>query len=156
VSAPGASVSASKDGSASVSGGGASVRVGGRKSSTASESATRAASQAAVAQQPPSAPAAVPPPTAGPTDEEVDRMSEDADKLETRADTVQEGLDRLKEQQAASGYGLRADMLAAQQRMNLFLKKGNDALHRRDTANAQKYFDQADAEISKLEKFLGH
>ena len=155
VKSPHGSVSATKDGSASINGGNASVKVAGR--SNASAAATRAASQAAVSQQPPSAtPAAVPPPTAGPSDDEVDRISEDADKLETRADTVQEGLDRLKEQQAASGYGLRADMVAAQQRMSLFLKKGNEALHRRDTANAQKYFDQADTEISKLEKFLGH
>ena len=40
--------------------------------------------------------------------------------------------------------------------MGLFLRKANDALQRVDTANAQKYFDQADTEISKLEKFLGH
>jgi hypothetical protein len=36
------------------------------------------------------------------------------------------------------------------------MSKGNSALEHGDTANAQKYFDQADAEISKLEKFLGH
>ncbi len=47
-------------------------------------------------------------------------------------------------------------MVSAQQRMNLLLRKGKDALQRGDTANAQKYFDQADTEISKLEKFLGH
>ena len=156
VSSPHASVSATKDGAASVNGGGASVRVGGRKSATASESATRAASQAALAQQPPSAPAAVPPSSAKPSDAEIDRLDDDGDKLETRADTVSEGLDRLKEQQAASGLGLRADMVSAQQRMNLYLRKGKDALQRGDTANAQKYFDQADTEISKLEKFLGH
>jgi hypothetical protein len=40
--------------------------------------------------------------------------------------------------------------------MTLFLNKANNALQKGDTANAQKYFDQADAEISKLEKFLGH
>jgi serine/threonine protein kinase len=156
VKSPHASVSATKDGAASVNGGGASVKVGGRKSASASESATRAASQAALAQQPPSAPAAVPPSSAKPSDAEIDRLDEDGDKLETRADTVSEGLDRLKEQQAASGLGLRADMVSAQQRMNLFLRKGKDALQRGDTANAQKYFDQADTEISKLEKFLGH
>ena len=94
--------------------------------------------------------------SAKPSDAEIDRLDDDGDKLETRADTVSEGLDRLKEQQAASGLGLRADMVSAQQRMNLFLKKGKDALQRGDTANAQKYFDQADTEISKLEKFLGH
>jgi serine/threonine protein kinase len=156
ISSPHASVSATKDGAASVNGGGASVRVGSHKSASASADATRAASQAALAQQPPSAPAAVPSTNSAPSDADIDRLDDDGDKLETRADTVSEGLDRLKEQQAASGLGLRADMVSAQQRMNLFLKKGKDALQRRDTANAQKYFDQADTEISKLEKFLGH
>jgi hypothetical protein len=47
-------------------------------------------------------------------------------------------------------------MVAAQQRMTLLLNKANNALQHGDTTNAQKYFDQADAEISKLEKFLGH
>jgi serine/threonine protein kinase len=154
VSAPNASVRATKDGAASVNGGGSSVRVGGR--SNASAAATRAASQAAVSQQPPSAPAAVPPPSSGPSADEVQRLADDGEKLSVRADTVTEGLNTLKQQQAASGLGLRADMVSAQQRMGLFLKKGNDALQHNDTANAQKYFDQADAEISKLEKFLGH
>ncbi len=155
IKSPHGSVRATKDGSASIDGGGASVRVGGH--SNASAAATRAASQAALSQRPPSTPAAVPPPSsAKPSDAEIDRLDDEGDKLETRADTVGEGLDRLKEQQAASGLGLRADMVSAQQRMNLFLKKGKDALQRGDTANAQKYFDQADIEISKLEKFLGH
>jgi eukaryotic-like serine/threonine-protein kinase len=153
VSAPGASVSATKDGSASVTAPGASVRVG-RKN--ASASATRAASQAALSQQPPSAPAAVPSTNAGPSAEEVQRITDDGEKLGVRADTVNEGLNALKQQQANSGYGLRADMVAAQQRMSLLLNKANNALQKGDTANAQKYFDQADTEISKLEKFLGH
>ncbi|HEY2823436.1 MAG TPA: protein kinase [Candidatus Acidoferrum sp.] len=149
VSAPGASVSATKDGSASVSAPGASVRVG-RKS------ASRASAQAPSAQTPPSAPAAVPPANPGPSAEEVQRITDDGEKLGVRADTVNEGLNTLKQQQAASGLGLRADMVSAQQRMSLLLNKANNALQHGDTANAQKYFDQADAEISKLEKFLGH
>jgi hypothetical protein len=154
IKSPHGSVSATKDGSASIKGGNASVNVGGH--SNASAAATRAASQAAVAQQPPSAPAAVPPPNPGPSADEIQRLTDDGEKLSVRADTVTEGLNTLKQQQAASGLGLRADMVSAQQRMGLFLKKGNDALQHGDTANAQKYFDQADAEISKLEKFLGH
>jgi eukaryotic-like serine/threonine-protein kinase len=155
VSAPGASVSATKDGSASVTAGGASVRARGHNN--ASASATRAASQAALSQQPPpSAPAAVPPANPGPSAEEVQRITDDGEKLGVRADTVNEGLNALKQQQANSGYGLRADMVAAQQRMSLLLSKANNALQKGDTANAQKYFDQADTEISKLEKFLGH
>jgi serine/threonine protein kinase len=153
VKAPHASVSATKDGAASVTGGGASVRVGGRNN--ASAAATRAASQAALSQQPPpSAPGAVPPPS--PSADEIQRLTDDGEKLQVRQDTVNEGLNALKQQQASSGYGLRADMVAAQQRMTLFLNKANNALQKGDTANAQKYFDQADAEISKLEKFLGH
>jgi hypothetical protein len=150
IKSPHGSVSASKDGATSINGGKASVNVAGR-----SAAATRAASQAAV-QQPPSAPAAVPPPNSGPSADEIQRLTDDGEKLSVRADTVTEGLNTLKQQQAASGLGLRADMVSAQQRMGLFLKKGNDALQHGDAANAQKYFDQADAEISKLEKFLGH
>jgi eukaryotic-like serine/threonine-protein kinase len=153
ISAPGASVSATKDGSASVTAGGAAVRVAGRNASAATRAASRAAAQA---QQPPSAPAAVPSPNSGPSADEIQRLTDDGEKLNVRADTVNEGLNTLKQQQAASGLGLRADMVSAQQRMGLFLKKGNDALQHGDTANAQKYFDQADGEISKLEKFLGH
>src|SRR5579871_2320992 len=153
IKGPHGSVSATKDGSASITGGNSSVKVAGRKN--ASAAATRAASQAALSQQPPSAPAAVPSPT-GPSADDIQRLTDDGEKLSVRADTVTEGLNTLKQQQAASGLGLRADMVSAQQRMALFLKKGNDALQHGDTANAQKYFDQADSEISKLEKFLGH
>jgi hypothetical protein len=46
-------------------------------------------------------------------------------------------------------------MAASQQRAQAYLAKGNAALQARDLANAQKYFDMADAEIAKLEKFLG-
>ena len=44
----------------------------------------------------------------------------------------------------------------SQERAKAYLAKGNSALKAGDTVNAQKYFDLADTEISKLEKFLGH
>ncbi|HEY1924761.1 MAG TPA: serine/threonine-protein kinase [Candidatus Acidoferrum sp.] len=150
VASPHASVSATKDGAASVTGGGASVRVG------RGASASRTQSAQAPTAQPPSAPPAVPPADAVPNAQEIVRLTEDGEKLGVRADTVNEGLNALKQQQSASGYGLRSDMVASQQRMTLFLNKANNALQHGDTANAQKYFDQADGEISKLEKFLGH
>jgi serine/threonine protein kinase len=155
IKSPHSSVSATKDGSTSITGGNASVKVAGRNN--ASAVATRAASQAALSQQPPNAPAAaVPPPSSAPSADQIQQLTDDGEKLSVRADTVNEGLNTLKQQQSASGLGLRADMVSAQQRMGLFLKKANDALQHGDTANAQKYFDQADSEISKLEKFLGH
>jgi hypothetical protein len=154
IKSPHGSVKATKDGAASINGGGASVRVGGRKNAPAATSSSGAQTPSASAAA--SAPAAVPPSNPGPSAEEIQRLTDDGEKLSVRADSVNEGLNTLKQQQAASGLGLRADMVSAQQRMGLFLRKGNDALQHGDTVNAQKYFDQADAEISKLEKFLGH
>jgi eukaryotic-like serine/threonine-protein kinase len=99
-----------------------------------------------------SAPAA----PAGPSPEELAQLDDDADKLNIREATVTQSLNTLRQQQAASGYNLRADMAAAQERAQAYLTKGNSALRAKDTANAKKYFELADAEIAKLEKFLGH
>ena len=100
--------------------------------------------------------AATPSVPAGPSSEELAKLEDDADKLNVRAATASHSVDTLRQQQAASGYNLRADIAAAQERMQLYLAKGNAALKAKDTAGAQKYFDLADAEISKVEKFLGH
>lgn len=101
--------------------------------------------------------AAAPPsvPT-GPSPEELAKLEDDADKLNVRAATASHSVDTLRQQQAASGYDLRADIAAAQERMQLYLAKGNAALKAKDAVGAQKYFDLADAEISKVERFLGH
>ena len=93
---------------------------------------------------------------AGPSPEELAKMEDDADKLNIRAATVSHSLDTLRQQQNAAGYSLRSDMASAQERMRAFLAKGNAALAAKDIVNAQKYFDLADREVSKLEKFLGH
>ena len=83
-------------------------------------------------------------------------MEDEADKLKIRASTVSHSLDTLRQQQNAAGYSLRADMASAQERMQTYLAKGDAALAAKDLASAQKYFNLADGEISKLEKFLGH
>jgi eukaryotic-like serine/threonine-protein kinase len=100
--------------------------------------------------------AASPPVPAGPSPEELARLDDDADKLNIREATVSHSLDTLRQQQERSGYGLRADMASSQERARAYLAKGNSALKAGDTVNAQKYFDLADTEISKLEKFLGY
>jgi hypothetical protein len=97
-----------------------------------------------------------PAPPAGPSAEELAKMEDDADKLNIRAATVSHSLDTLRQQQNTAGYSLRADMASAQERMQAYLAKGNAALAAKDVVNAQKYFDLADREVSKLEKFLGH
>jgi len=97
-----------------------------------------------------------PPVPAGPSPEEIAKMEDDADKLNIRASSVSHSLDTLRQQQNAAGYSLRADIASAQERMLAYLAKGNAALAAKDLTKAQKYFDLADGEISKLEKFLGH
>jgi eukaryotic-like serine/threonine-protein kinase len=93
---------------------------------------------------------------AGPSPEEITKMEDEADKLNIRAQTTSQSIDTLRRQQQAAGYDIRSDVAASQQRMQLYIAKGNDALKAQDLKNAQKYFDLADAEITKLEKFLGH
>jgi serine/threonine-protein kinase len=97
-----------------------------------------------------------PPTPAGPSPEEITKMEDAADKLNIRAQTASQSIDTLRHQQQAAGYDIRSDVAASQQRMQLYIAKGNDALKAQDLKNAQKYFDLADAEITKLEKFLGH
>jgi serine/threonine protein kinase len=78
------------------------------------------------------------------------------DQLNGRAASVSQSLDNLKRRQSAQGYGLRGDVVSAEQRMQAYLSKAQAALQRQDGPTAKKYFEQADQEISFLEKFLGH
>jgi eukaryotic-like serine/threonine-protein kinase len=97
---------------------------------------------------------AAPPP--GPSPEEIAKAEDEADKLNVRAAAATQSIDTLRRQQLAAGYNLRADISSSEQRMQVDLAKGNAALTNHDLKNAQKYFDLADAELSKIEKFLGH
>ena len=78
------------------------------------------------------------------------------DQLTGRAAAVSQSLDNLKAQQSRQGYGLRGDVVSAEQRMQSYISKAQAALQRQDGPSAKKFFEQADREISFLEKFLGH
>jgi len=101
-------------------------------------------------------PPAKPETPAAPSPEEIEKVQDQADKLNIRAQTTTQSIETLRQQQIAAGYNLRSDIASAEQRMQLYLGKGNDALKAEDLKNAQKYFDMADAECTKIEKFLGH
>ena len=77
------------------------------------------------------------------------------DQLTSRASAVSQSLDGLKRAQSGQGYGLRGDVVSAEQRMQTYMSKGQAALQRQDGASAKKFFEQADREITFLEKFLG-
>ncbi|HKM68031.1 MAG TPA: serine/threonine-protein kinase [Candidatus Acidoferrum sp.] len=142
VQAPGVSVIAGADGKTEVTAPGTSVQTG---ASDAGQKANKPARDTNAA----------PPVPAGPSREEIAKMEDEADQLSVRASTVSHSLDTLRQQQQAEGYGLRGDIAASQERMQVYLAKGNNALKAKDMANARKYFDLAETEISKVEKFLG-
>jgi len=77
------------------------------------------------------------------------------DQLSSRAAAVNSSLDRLQQQQAAAGYGLRGDMVAKQATMQANLSRAQNALARGDAARAGRYVEQASADVEALEHFLG-
>jgi hypothetical protein len=87
---------------------------------------------------------------------QMDELEKTIDQLSNRAAAVNSGLDRLQQQQAASGYGLRSDMVERQASLKSNLYKAEEALQHRDVARAKKYADLAEADAGVLERFLGH
>ena len=78
-----------------------------------------------------------------------------ADQLSGRVAAVSQSLDVLKGQQAAQGYGLRGDMVAAEQRMQTNMARAQAALQSEDAAKAKEYMDRAEPDVETLERFLG-
>ena len=77
------------------------------------------------------------------------------DDIDSRSAAVSQSLDNIQRQQAAAGYGLRGDIVSAQQRMKTDISKAQSAMQKHDTQGAKKYLDMAEAELSTIEKFLG-
>jgi serine/threonine-protein kinase len=103
-----------------------------------------------------SAPNQNPPQSAGPDPAAVlQELRERLVQLDSRAGPVRTSLGNLKRSQQASGLSLRGDMAAAETRMNYMLDGANSALRAHDAPAAKKFLDSAEAEVEKLEKFLG-
>jgi serine/threonine-protein kinase len=85
----------------------------------------------------------------------LDEMEIEDDHLESRAAAVESSLGALEQQMRQSGLGLRGDMASARASMRSDMQKAKQALEGSDTDRARRYLDQANAEISKLEGFLG-
>jgi eukaryotic-like serine/threonine-protein kinase len=86
---------------------------------------------------------------------DLNALEHDIDQLSARAGSVNSGLDRLREEQARDGYGLRGDIAGRQESMKLNVSKAQDAITRGDGPRAKRYSDLANADIEALEKFLG-
>ena len=85
----------------------------------------------------------------------ADEVEKHYDDVDSRSNAVSQSLDNLQRQQAASGYGLRGDIVSARQRMMTDLSKAQAAMQKQDNKGAKKYLDMAEAELQTLEKFLG-
>ena len=79
---------------------------------------------------------------------QMDELEKTVDQLSNRAAAVNSSLDRLQQQQAASGYGLRGDMVARQASLKSNLAKAEEALQNRDLARAKKYADLASTDAA--------
>jgi len=86
---------------------------------------------------------------------ELDQLEQEIDGLTARATAVNNSLDRLQQEQARQGLGLRGDMAARQQSMKSNLAKAQDALEKGDTARGRRFSEQAQKDIEALEQFLG-
>ena len=85
----------------------------------------------------------------------LEEASKQADGLSGRAAAINASLTTLQRQQAAQGYGLRGDMVAAQQRLQINLARAEAALQDKDPDKAKQYLDLAENDAETLERFLG-
>jgi eukaryotic-like serine/threonine-protein kinase len=85
----------------------------------------------------------------------VEQLERQMVNLTARSAAVQSSIDSLKSQQAASGYGLRGDIVATDQLMQAYMSRAQAADQAGDLKAKKKYLDLAEAEIGKLEKFVG-
>ena len=95
-------------------------------------------------------------PAAGNDAANFDELETELDQLSNRAAAVNSSLDRLQQQQSASGLGLRGDMAAKQASMKGNLFKAEEAIQHRDAARAKKFVELTGRDLEVLEKFLGH
>ena len=87
-------------------------------------------------------------------EKELEEIRDEIDHLAARAASVNGSLDRLKQQQASAGFGLRGDMAERQESMRINLSRAQDAAEHGDPAKAKKYYDRTTADLETLEKFL--
>ena len=105
---------------------------------------------------PPQADSGMAAPQAANSSAQLDELEQTVDQLSNRAASVNSGLDRLQQEQSASGYGLRGDMVERQASLKANLFKAEEAMQHHDAVRAKKYADMAGKDLEVLERFLGH
>jgi eukaryotic-like serine/threonine-protein kinase len=98
----------------------------------------------------PSAPAAPPQPAV-----DFDALEDEIDQLQTRAAAVNRSLDVLQQEQARLGLGLRGDIAARQESMNLNLTRARESIGQRNVTRVQRFKTAVESDVEALERFLG-
>jgi serine/threonine protein kinase len=83
-------------------------------------------------------------------------LDHEMDQISSRQAAANASLDSLQRAQSSQGLQLRGDIVAAQQRMQAYAAKAQSALQAQDIENTKKYLELVEAELGKIEKFLGH
>jgi hypothetical protein len=96
-----------------------------------------------------------PAPPPGPDPAEVAEVTEQLEQLGAREAALNSSLDNLVQQQSQQGLGLRGDMVEARASMKTYLDKAQASVQAQDVEKSRKYLKLAEAQIEKLEKFLG-
>jgi len=95
------------------------------------------------------------PVSTGPSQEEMDQLNDRMVQLGARANAAKTSIERLRNEQSASGLGLRQDITASLSRMEAYMDAADRAAQSGNPASARKSLDQAEKEIEKLEAFFG-
>jgi hypothetical protein len=97
----------------------------------------------------------MPAPTKQDSSKSILRLNrERLDRLQARAAKVQQALSRIKRESAAQGLPLRADLVAAERRMEAYLEEANAASKAADADRMERSLDRAEDAIDDLEEFL--
>jgi eukaryotic-like serine/threonine-protein kinase len=110
-------------------------------------------SQASGGQQEESQAAAQPP---RPDPAQLAELDHEMDQISSREAAANASLDSFQRSQSSQGLGLRGDIVAAQQRMQMYAAKAQAALQAQDIENTKKYLALMETELGKIEKFLGN
>ena len=87
--------------------------------------------------------------------EELEALNNRMIQLGARANAAKASVDQIRQQQAASGFGLRQDVAASLSRMEAHMDAAERAVQGQNPQAARKSMDQAEKEIDNLETFLG-
>jgi eukaryotic-like serine/threonine-protein kinase len=88
--------------------------------------------------------------------ETFETVEQDVDETSSRATAANDSLDNMRRTLSADGLNLRGDIASSQELMKSNLDRARQALQNHDLKNARRYLTMAQAQMDKIEKFLGH